>query len=157
LAKLLGKIRIGSRYCKRHDKPQTPCERLLQSPLINEGQKEALRHRRDRLAPSLLKRRIEQKLAKILEIVAVDMGAAACPRSLEFGPLLDESAVFVSIRCQRGLFSLPIYLGYELDVLTMGYPTKVQLIRRQKGGDQYYINFPTAIAEAMEFDKGEGG
>jgi hypothetical protein len=37
----------------------------------------------------------------------------------------------------------------------MGYPTKVQLIKRQKTADQYYINFPTAIAEAMEFDKGE--
>ena len=37
----------------------------------------------------------------------------------------------------------------------MGYPTKVQLIRRKKGADQYYINFPTAVAEAMEFQKGE--
>jgi bifunctional DNA-binding transcriptional regulator/antitoxin component of YhaV-PrlF toxin-antitoxin module len=37
----------------------------------------------------------------------------------------------------------------------MGYPTKVQLIKRQKTADQYYINFPTAIAEAMEFEKGE--
>ena len=37
----------------------------------------------------------------------------------------------------------------------MGYPTKVQLISRKKGADQYYINFPTAIAEAMEFQKGE--
>jgi hypothetical protein len=37
----------------------------------------------------------------------------------------------------------------------MGYPTKVQLIQRQKTADQYYINFPTAIAEAMEFEKGE--
>ncbi len=37
----------------------------------------------------------------------------------------------------------------------MGYPTKVQLISRKKGADQYYINFPTAIAEAMEFEKGE--
>ena len=37
----------------------------------------------------------------------------------------------------------------------MGYPTKVQLIRRKKGADQYYINFPTAVAEAMEFEKGE--
>lgn len=37
----------------------------------------------------------------------------------------------------------------------MGYPTKVQLIKRKKTADQYYINFPTAIAEAMEFDKGE--
>ena len=37
----------------------------------------------------------------------------------------------------------------------MGYPTKVQLIKRKKTADQYYINFPTAIAEAMDFDKGE--
>jgi hypothetical protein len=38
---------------------------------------------------------------------------------------------------------------------TMGYPTKVQLISRKKTADQYYINFPTAIAEAMDFSKGE--
>ncbi len=37
----------------------------------------------------------------------------------------------------------------------MGYPTKVQLIKRKKTADQFYINFPTAIAEAMEFAKGE--
>jgi hypothetical protein len=37
----------------------------------------------------------------------------------------------------------------------MGYPTKVQRIKRQKTADQYYINFPTAIAEAMDFEKGE--
>lgn len=37
----------------------------------------------------------------------------------------------------------------------MGYPTKVQCIQRKKGPDQWYINFPTAIAEAMDFVKGE--
>lgn len=37
----------------------------------------------------------------------------------------------------------------------MGFPTKVQLIKRKKTADQYYINFPTAIAKAMEFEKGE--
>lgn len=37
----------------------------------------------------------------------------------------------------------------------MGYPTKVQLIQRKKSADQYYINFPSALAEAMEFEKGE--
>lgn len=36
----------------------------------------------------------------------------------------------------------------------MGYPTKVQLIKR-KGSEQWYINFPSAIAHAMEFEKGE--
>lgn len=37
----------------------------------------------------------------------------------------------------------------------MGYPTKVQLIARKKGSDQYYVNFPTAMAEALDFQKGE--
>lgn len=37
----------------------------------------------------------------------------------------------------------------------MGYSTKVQLIQRAKGADQWYINFPTALAEAMDFEKGE--
>jgi len=36
----------------------------------------------------------------------------------------------------------------------MGYPTKVQLIRR-KASRQWYVNFPAAIAQALEFDKGE--
>jgi hypothetical protein len=36
----------------------------------------------------------------------------------------------------------------------MGFPTKVQLITR-KASEQWYINFPSAIAQAMEFSKGE--
>ena len=36
----------------------------------------------------------------------------------------------------------------------MGYPTKIQLIKR-KTSEQWYINFPAAIAQAMEFDRGE--
>jgi len=36
----------------------------------------------------------------------------------------------------------------------MGFPTKVQLIKR-KNSEQWYINFPSAIAQAMEFDRGE--
>ncbi len=36
----------------------------------------------------------------------------------------------------------------------MGYPTKVQLIKR-KQSEQWYINFPTALAQAMEFERGE--
>ncbi len=37
----------------------------------------------------------------------------------------------------------------------MGYPTKVQQIKRQHGTDQWFINFPTPIAEAMDFEKSE--
>jgi hypothetical protein len=36
----------------------------------------------------------------------------------------------------------------------MGFPTKVQLIQR-KDSQQWYINFPSAIAQAMEFVRGE--
>jgi hypothetical protein len=36
----------------------------------------------------------------------------------------------------------------------MGFPTKVQLIKRQKS-EQWYINFPSAIAQAMDFVRGE--
>lgn len=36
----------------------------------------------------------------------------------------------------------------------MGYPTKVQLIKR-KASEQWYINFPSAVAQAMEFVRGE--
>jgi hypothetical protein len=36
----------------------------------------------------------------------------------------------------------------------MGYPTKVQLIKR-KESEQWYINFPTAVARAMDFVRGE--
>lgn len=36
----------------------------------------------------------------------------------------------------------------------MGFPTKIQLIKRKKS-EQWYINFPSAVAQAMEFSKGE--
>ena len=36
----------------------------------------------------------------------------------------------------------------------MGFPTKVQLIQR-KESQQWYINFPSAIAQAIDFSKGE--
>jgi hypothetical protein len=36
----------------------------------------------------------------------------------------------------------------------MPFPTKVQLIRR-KASQQWYVNFPSALAQAMDFVKGE--
>ncbi len=36
----------------------------------------------------------------------------------------------------------------------MGYPTKIQLIKRANS-EQWYINFPSAVAQAMEFERGE--
>jgi len=36
----------------------------------------------------------------------------------------------------------------------MGFPTKVQLIKR-RASEQWYINFPSALAQAMDFVRGE--
>jgi hypothetical protein len=36
----------------------------------------------------------------------------------------------------------------------MGYPTKIQTIKR-KQNEQWYINFPAALAQACEFEYGE--
>ena len=36
----------------------------------------------------------------------------------------------------------------------MAFPTKVQLIKRA-ASQQWYINFPSALAQAMEFSRGE--
>jgi hypothetical protein len=36
----------------------------------------------------------------------------------------------------------------------LAFPTKVQLIKR-KSSEQWYINFPSALAQAMDFSRGE--
>jgi hypothetical protein len=36
----------------------------------------------------------------------------------------------------------------------MGFPTKIQLIKRI-ASEQWYVNLPSAVAQAMEFQKGE--
>ena len=36
----------------------------------------------------------------------------------------------------------------------MGYPTKLQCIQRQDS-QQFYINFPIPLAQALDFQKGE--
>jgi len=36
----------------------------------------------------------------------------------------------------------------------MGYPTKIQRIKRAHS-EQWYVNFPSAVAQAIEFNQGE--
>ncbi len=36
----------------------------------------------------------------------------------------------------------------------MGYKTKIQVIKRVKS-EQWYVNFPAAVAQAIEFEQGE--
>jgi hypothetical protein len=52
------------------------------------------------------------------------------------------------------LLYLVIRLVAKFKLKTMGYPTKIQLIKRAKS-EQWYINFPSAVAQAMEFERGE--
>ena len=44
--------------------------------------------------------------------------------------------------------------SYITRFIYMGFPTKIQLIKRAKS-EQWYINLPAAVAQAMEFEKGE--
>jgi bifunctional DNA-binding transcriptional regulator/antitoxin component of YhaV-PrlF toxin-antitoxin module len=44
-----------------------------------------------------------------------------------------------------------LHLVKQLD---MGYSTKIQLIKR-KTSEQWYVNFPAAVAQAIEFNQGE--
>ena len=64
--KLQEKKRIGSKVIKRHDKPTTPCDRLLASRYISPEKKEWLQEKRKTLNPFLLQRIIHEKLKRIL-------------------------------------------------------------------------------------------
>ncbi len=37
----------------------------------------------------------------------------------------------------------------------MGYPTKLQCIKRKTGWRQFYLNIPAALAEALDCREGE--
>lgn len=65
--RLIDKIRIGARWKRLYTPPETPCARLLASPLLGEDEKTALRDQRDRLDPFELHDAIEKKLRTILK------------------------------------------------------------------------------------------
>ena len=43
---------------------------------------------------------------------------------------------------------------YLVKLLDMGYPTKIQCIKRA-ASEQWYVNFPAAVAQALELQQGE--
>ena len=65
LVKLQEKERVGSRIIKRHDKPMTPCDRLLASPNVSPEKKRWLKDQRKSLNPFLLHQRVRQKIRRI--------------------------------------------------------------------------------------------
>ena len=64
--KLQEKQRIGSRIIKRHDKPLTPCDRLLSSPYISKENKRRLSKLQQQLNPFVLHSIVHQKVKAIL-------------------------------------------------------------------------------------------
>lgn len=64
--KLLTKTRRGSKTIRKYSAPQTPVQRLLDSPQLTAEQKEALRSQLQQLNPLALKEQIEQQLKRVL-------------------------------------------------------------------------------------------
>ncbi len=60
--KLISKERHGSKIKKKYDKPQTPCQRLLDSPVVSADVKRQLKHNMKYKNPFFLKRELENKL-----------------------------------------------------------------------------------------------
>ena len=69
--KLQQKERIGSKIIKRHDKPTTPCDRLLASRYIPKDKKQWLREQRQSLNPFILQAVVHQKLKAILRLCSL--------------------------------------------------------------------------------------
>jgi hypothetical protein len=57
---------LWAKVKRRHDKPLTPCERLLGSPDVDAANKRKLRAQRNALSPFELNRRLEEGLHAIL-------------------------------------------------------------------------------------------
>lgn len=64
--KLVSKDRHGAKIKRRHDRPQTPCDRLLESPRVTRESKRSLRERRAQLSPFELHDRLEEGLRRVL-------------------------------------------------------------------------------------------
>lgn len=67
--KLADKVRIQSKIKKKHQKPRTPYQRLMDCEHISDDQKAKLKQTFESLNPFKLKKSIEQKLSKIFSHV----------------------------------------------------------------------------------------
>ena len=66
--KLLDKQRMGSKTIKRYDSPKTPYQRVLESPYVSQGTKNAMTKYLETLNPFLLKKTISKKLKRIFSL-----------------------------------------------------------------------------------------
>ena len=93
--KLQEKKRIGSKVIKVHDKPTTPCDRLLASRFISAEKKEWLREKRKTLNPFLLQRIIHEKLKRILRECSLR------PKDLSVAPTKKKSKATKTTDAER--------------------------------------------------------
>jgi hypothetical protein len=67
--KLISKQRVGSKVKRIYDKPKTPYHRILERNDVDPANKRKLRAIYDELNPFELKRRIDDKLAKLVSLI----------------------------------------------------------------------------------------
>lgn len=67
--KLVEKTRIGARYYRKHDKPRTPYQRVLEESSISESQKQLLSEIYKTLDPFELRRKIDLKRKRIFRLL----------------------------------------------------------------------------------------
>ena len=65
--KLIKKWRVGSRWLRRHDAPQTAYQRLLALGVLSNKTKRQLRDHYESLDPFVLAAKVEKQLKPILE------------------------------------------------------------------------------------------
>lgn len=68
--KLLEKTRTGSRVTKKYDKPQTPYQRVLQSPHVPDKNKDEMKRLYAKLNPAELKRQITKLQNRLIDNAA---------------------------------------------------------------------------------------
>jgi hypothetical protein len=66
--KLSEKVRVGSKFKRRYDKPLTPLERLLACPQADPAKLQELKKLRETTDPFKLAKTIEQKLERIYQL-----------------------------------------------------------------------------------------
>lgn len=66
--KCIKKVRVGSRYVRRYDKPKTPYQRVLASKDIDQSVKDELTRQYETLNPKILKDEVDLLIKKVFDV-----------------------------------------------------------------------------------------
>lgn len=77
--KLVDKWREGSRWVRRHDRPQTAYQRLMSHPKLSGKARRQLRDRVESLDPFVLAAEVERRLQPILGRALAEQGGRVVP------------------------------------------------------------------------------